>query len=419
VAIERLATGGDGVGHLSDGRAVFVPRSAPGDLVELAGIRRHARYARARLGRLVRAGPGRVPPRCGHYQGDDCGGCQLQHLGAAVQLQAKRAIMQDALTRIARLDFPVPPVIPAPAQWGYRHRITLAVGPGRRFAGFHRLDQPASAFPLERCEIAAPEVQALWLLVRPHLQLLPPDAGHLVLRLDREGNRHIIVRSRGEQAWGRAAGLAQRLGADQRVTLWWHPDGGAPRVVGGISGARSAPVFEQVYPEFADRIRAHALDRLEPLAGLHAWDLYAGVGDATRALVARGATVESVELDPRAVELAEHEGEAGEPAADRPRVVRHAGKVEEVGPRLQAPDVVIANPPRTGMGAEVVAQLLARRPRRLAYVSCDPTTLARDLGRLCAPAPGTAGFRLAGLQSFDLFPQTAHLETVALLEAGG
>jgi 23S rRNA (uracil1939-C5)-methyltransferase len=169
--------------------------------------------------------------------------------------------------------------------------------------------------------------------------------------------------------------------------------------VAGAGEAFPATVFEQVNPEMGDRVRSFAVDQLGPLEGRTVWDLYAGIGETTAQLVARGAKVESVEWDRRAVAEAEARG---------PAARRYAGRVEDLLSRLSRPELVITNPPRTGMDARVTDELERVRPARLVYISCDPATLARDLERLPA-------FRLMGVQAFDLFPQTTHVETVAVL----
>jgi 23S rRNA (uracil1939-C5)-methyltransferase len=428
VRILRLAAGGDGIGRLEDGRAVFVPRTAPGDLVELTALRSAARFARARVARLLEPGEGRVPPRCRHYHGNDCGGCQLQHLDLDTQLEAKRGIVRDALERIGGVAIEVPPLLAAEDPWRYRNRITLTLGPGRRFAGFHPLDEPGRVFDLEECEIAAPGLMQLWAGLRSRLHLLPPDASQIVLRLDRAGGLHVVVKARGDQAWVKGKRLASELAErNSPATVWWQPEEGAPRVVGGDRGAFPATVFEQVHPGLGERIRAWALAQLGAQLGDHAWDLYAGIGEATAAIYARGATVESVELDRRAVDFgAERWREEMHDAPDSQRpepsgVLRHVGKVEELVGTLRDPTLVFANPPRAGMERRVAEAVLARHPRRVVYVSCDPATLARDLGRLgCGGEPATAGasgYRLVAVQPYDLFPQTAHVETVAVLEA--
>ena len=117
VRIERIASGGDGVGRLADGRTVFVPRTAPGDLIEPADVQLHKRFARASVGVVLEAGPDRIEPHCPHYVSDRCGGCQLQHLAPDAQRAARQLIAGDALRRLAKLDVPDPPIEPAPEDW--------------------------------------------------------------------------------------------------------------------------------------------------------------------------------------------------------------------------------------------------------------------------------------------------------------
>jgi 23S rRNA (uracil1939-C5)-methyltransferase len=162
-----------------------------------------------------------------------------------------------------------------------------------------------------------------------------------------------------------------------------------------------------------DLVRRHAVDRLGPVEGRRVWDLYAGMGETSELVADRGATVvESIEWDRGAVE----EAERRQQRYGR-RIERTAGSVEAVVASLGAPDLVITNPPRTGMDARVVEVIRARGPERVVYLSCDPATLARDVGRFAEPAGGTP-YRVSAIQGFDLFPQTAHLETVAVLERG-
>jgi 23S rRNA (uracil1939-C5)-methyltransferase len=149
-----------------------------------------------------------------------------------------------------------------------------------------------------------------------------------------------------------------------------------------------------------DKVRSFAVEQLGEVGGRKLWDLYAGIGETTAQLVSRGARVESVELDRRAVAEAEARG---------PTARRLAGRVEDVVTQLRPPDGVITNPPRTGMDERVTAELERVRPKCVVYVSCDPATLARDLQRL-------PSFRLTAVRAFDLFPQTTHVETVATLE---
>lgn len=406
VRILRLAGGGDGVGRLDDGRTVFVPRTAPGDLVELTAVRSYRRYARARPAKIVEAGPDRITPPCPHYRHDDCGGCQLQHINDGAQLAARASFVGDALRRIGHLDVSDPPIEPAAETLGYRTRLTLArSGDGRRI-GLHRYDRPDEVFELEWCHITDAALNQLWTAVRRHRELLPENLTQLVLRLDRSGGRHLVIRVSGGEIWQGGPALHRALSNDGDVaTIWLQPEGGAARAVAGAGEAFPATAFEQVHPAMGDRVRQYALEQLGAAADRAVWDLYAGTGQTTELLRAAGARVESVEVDRRAVEHAER----GLPSHP-PELVRRAARVEDVADRLRPPDLVITNPPRTGMDQRVTDALARRQPERIVYISCDPATLARDLSRIISQ------YRLVSVHAFDLFPQTAHVETVAVLE---
>jgi 23S rRNA (uracil1939-C5)-methyltransferase len=399
--ILRLAAGGDGIGRLADGKTAFVPRTAPDDLVELAGVREHKRFARARVRRVVEPSPQRVEPRCPHYVVDECGGCQLQHLDYQAQLSARQSFVGDALRRLGKRNIADPDIVPAPKIYDYRTKLTLHVEPGGKRIGLHRYERAGQIFDLVWCHITVPDLMAMWQAVRKLRSLLPPTLEQIVLRLDRSGRSHLVLRVGPGEVWSGGPRLVREL---QRqgivVTLWWQPQGGAARAVAGAGEAFPATVFEQVNPEMGDRVRAFAVQQLGDVSGQRVWDLYAGIGETTEQLVRLGAVVESVELDPRAVA----EAEANGPAARR-----HTGRVEDVLRELRPASRVIVNPPRTGLDARVATELEKLKPERLVYISCDPATLARDLQRL-------PSFDLKLVQAFDLFPQTTHVETVAMLE---
>ena len=183
VLIESVAAGGDGVGHLADGMTVFVPRTAPGDRVALSHVRRRRRHARAEAAELLERSPDRVAPPCRHFERDTCGGCQWQHLSLEAQHRAKRRIVGDALRRLGGLAVDDPELVPSPRAFSYRATITLTVRwrGSEPVVGFHRAtgegEGAGEVFPLERCEIARPEVAALWDAVRPAARLAPPWRG--------------------------------------------------------------------------------------------------------------------------------------------------------------------------------------------------------------------------------------------------
>lgn len=406
VLIESVAAGGDGVGRLADGMTVFVPRTAPGDRVCLADVRRRRRHARAAVLRVVEPGPGRVQPRCAHFVRERCGGCQWQHLSAEAQAAAKRRMVGDALRRIGGLAVDDPAVAASPRAFGYRATITLTVrwtaaGP---VAGFHSREAADPVFALDRCEIARDEINALWLALRPALGALPRGRDvRLKLRVAPDGALHVVVGG-GLGAWSTPDPLADAAaGAGLAAAVWWEPAEGAVRRLAGPAADPAAVAFAQVNPEVAAALRTAVLEAVPPRAG-RALDLYAGAGETGLALASRGWEAVSVEADERAAARAAEQARRSGSAL---RVV--VERVEQCLGRLLPADLVIANPPRAGLDATVTELLAERPPERLIYVSCDPATLARDLKRL-----GAEPARL-DVRCFDMFPQTSHVETLAVL----
>jgi 23S rRNA (uracil1939-C5)-methyltransferase len=386
---------------MPDGKAVFVPRTAPGDLVELTRIQGHKRFARARVSRVLEPSAYRVEPRCPHYVQDECGGCQLQHISYDAQLDARRSFVGEAIRRLGKRAVDDPNIVPSPKVYEYRTKLTLHVSRDGRRVGLHHYHRPDDVFDLQWCHITVPELMEMWGSLRKIRRLLPSNLLQLVLRLDRNGGRHLVLRVDAGDAWSGFDRLRRELDHLHSLpTIWYQPKGGAARAVAGAAEPFPATVFEQVHPEMGDAVRAFALEQLGPVADRRIWDLYAGIGETTAALVERGALVESVELDRRAVREAESRG---------PVARRHTGRVEELLTKLGPPDLVVTNPPRAGMDQRVVADLNRLAPERVVYISCDPATLARDLQRFTR-------FTISRLQAFDLFPQTTHVESVAVLE---
>lgn len=398
VTITGIAVGGDGVGRLSDGRVVFVPRTAPGDRIRLreGSLQRHRNFARAEVSEIVEPGPARVVPPCPHYVHDHCGDCQLQHLGYDAQLAAKRAIVGDTLRRIGKLKVEDPEVVEALDEWRYRSKVSMAV---KTSIGLHPYDRPNFVFPLADCHITDFRLMALWRELRGHLALLPAELTRLTLRLDREERRHIIAESAGEP-WLEAERLRGSLGDD--VICWWQPVDGAARVMAGPATGFPATAFEQVNPGMSALTRRWAVEQLGDVRSQTVWDLYGGIGDTAALLVERGANVVSVDADEKAVTW----GRSRLPAA---RFI--AARAEDVLPSLPPPHAVVVNPPRAGLHWDVSLRLTSEPVPKLVYISCDPATLARDLQRL------NVNYQVTAVRAFDLFPQTAHVETVAVLEA--
>lgn len=411
VRIRSIAAGGDGVGTLDDGKTVFVPRSAPGDTAEIAIVEDRARFARGRLVALLEPAADRTEPACPHYVEDECGGCQLQHLSYEAQVRAKRRVVGDALRRIGgkvlRTD---PEIVPAPEPWRYRSRVRLAASHGR--IGYHTRRSPGRVFDLADCRIARAALMDLWRELSSHRALLPERLTALTIREDREAGRHIVAEAADQRVWNAAALEREMVRTGKRITLWWRPHRGALRAVAGARSAYPVLAFEQIHPAFGARIRNHAIAALGPVEGRHVWDLYAGTGETSHALARAGARVTAVELDRSAVSWGSAQTSAG---GGTPAVRWRRGRAEDEVAGLAPPDMVVANPPREGLAPSVAQHLdalaAARQLTRLSYVSCDPATLARDVRRL-------PHLELTAVTAYDLFPQTAHVEAVAVLEAG-
>lgn len=424
VRVEGIAAGGDGVARV-DGLVVFVPRTAPGDEgIVRATVGRS--FARGRLTTLERASPLRAEPPCAHYTRDDCGGCQLQHLEYAAQLEAKRRIVADAFARIARQPVEVPPVEPSPEPWRYRTKLTLTLRrrtpdealPGAGLAprdsgwvaGLHPYDDPVAVFPLADCPITDERVLVVWRAVLAAGDALPDaEALRVAVRLTSTGAAVVV---QGGERWTEVERFA--AGVPAATEIWWGAEGERPQVVHGraanlspdmpdeLEVAEPGASFVQVNAAVAESLRAHVLALARRAAPASAVDAYAGTGPYALALAAAGVRVTAIERDSAAAAFLSRRLPA-------PSAVRAAPVEQALGDALPA-DLVIVNPPRGGLHA-AVCELLATvepRPARLLYVSCNPATLARDVGRL-------PGWRVASVRPFDMFPQTAHVETVCEL----
>lgn len=397
--IESIAAGGDGVGR-TGGMVVFVPRTAPGDLARVR-VAKSKRFGRGQLLSLDEPSSSRVEPPCPHYTIDRCGGCQLQHLAYAAQLDAKRVIIGDSLRRIARRTVEDPAVAASDAPWRYRRKLTLHLRRVRSgwIAGLHPYDDPVGVFDLRDCPITDERVLAVWEELRAAFDLLPDeDALRVSVRLVDEGAAATIE---GGRAWKASERF---FSAVPSVTeLWWRAEDRSPvRVATRAATSQAGASFTQVNAGVASRLRDRLLERVRHYDPRRVVDAYAGTGATTLPLAAEGRTVVAIEWDRTAVDQ----------LRDRlaPPSSAVAGRVEDHLAAALPAEVVMLNPPRAGVDAKVTAALEAVTvpPRGLFYVSCDPATLARDLARL-------PSYKLLDVQGYDMFPQTAHVETVCEL----
>jgi 23S rRNA (uracil1939-C5)-methyltransferase len=358
--------------------------SAPGDLVRVRVVERRKRFARAEIDALLEPGPDRRSPPCEVH--GRCGGCSWQHLAYPAQLVAKRRILGDALRRIGGIDLDDdPPITASPRELGYRGRTRLlarAGGLGYRERRSHRL------CPVTRCPVLVPELEAALEQLATQLSDRTPASG--------------------EQEWTLAVGAS---GATRAALLDMD---GPPRIVG--SPELALQVGEDsllLSPGSFSQANALLLDALHTAVteaatrGARVLELFAGAGFFTLALARRFEHVVAVESSPSAVRDLRTNLEAAGLEAE---VIEH--RVEDVlaSSTLERPDVVVLDPPRAGLAAGAAIRLAALGASRIVYLSCDPATLARDLAVLIAE-----GYALDGMRGFDLFPQTPHVEALAIL----
>jgi 23S rRNA (uracil1939-C5)-methyltransferase len=415
--IESVAAGGAGVGRLPDGRAVFVHRTAPGEVVEIRVTQEKRRWARASLLAVREPSLERRAAPCPFYA--RCGGCTIEHIEYAGQLRVKSRIAADALRRIGGIDVPAPEVAPSPDEFRYRNRVSftlLRLGGGRIVAGFHELERPGRVLDVTgACLLPEPLVSRAWDELRanwgPEANLLPRGPRlRITLRAAADGRAAMLVEG-GSSGRGHPEALLQRLAV---ITSFWHrptPES-SPQLLAGSETIRESwadeeidltgSVFLQVNRGAARLLEDYVLTLAGRVEGQRVIDAYCGVGFHSRRLARAGAHVIGIERDPEAVREARRSSEGGVEFVE--------GDVERYLPSALPADLVVLNPPRSGLHASLCDTLVNRPPKRLIYVSCDPATLARDLGRL------NPAFRVASVRCFDLFPQTAHVETVVGLQ---
>ena len=401
VSIDSIAAGGDGVGR-NNGLVVFVPRTAPGDVVT-AQISGKGHFARGSLRSIVTPSPSRIEPPCPHYTKDSCGGCQLQHLDYEAQLEAKRVIIRDALQRIGKREVALPPIERSPKDWRYRTKLTLAMRRrgARWIAGLHPYDDPTRIFALSDCPITDRSVVSAWREIMD-ADAYFPDAKELrgSVRITSGGPTFVMI---GGLSW--AARDQFLAAAPSLAAVWWEPADDQPRrlLIDRRQDRSPSASFAQINSEMAEVLRGYVIERVLANEPASVIDAYAGAGHTAIALSGAGTTVTAIELDTDASTW------SASRLRDPSRAIR--ARVEEALPGVLPADVVLLNPPRAGVDGRVTETLEkeAGHLRSLIYVSCNPATLARDLSRL--PSYG-----IESVRAFDMFPQTAHVETVCELK---
>jgi 23S rRNA (uracil1939-C5)-methyltransferase len=468
--VESLAFGGEGVARLDevtagDGRAggyvVFVAGAIPGDRVRAIVYKRKRSYAHARTLEVLRASAERIPPRAEHP------GVPWQVMRYERQLEVKREQVGEALRRLGGLEgFVLEEIVPAEQTWRYRNKLEYSFGGGggeELVCGFHAPAGGRAVEPMEDCLLASEQgnVARRLALAWCREQRLsawdrgraagerrgerpgPAPDGRVRLRnlVVREGRRsgclqvRVVTTDGDLDAGGLAAALASGLGERLAGVLWSRSDSPAETTTGGLTelvwGEEELPervrtpgagageldlrispaAFFQTNTEMADVLYGAVAE----YAALEGWervyDLYCGIGSIALTLASRAGEVWGVEV----VEEAVADAIAGARRNAIANARFFAGDVRlvlrELLERAGRPDVVVVDPPRAGLSRKVVQRILEAAPRRIVYVSCNPTTLAPNAAQIAA-----AGWSLRRVRPVDMFPQTHHIECVALLE---
>jgi len=397
VSLTTFTYGGDALGRLEDGRAVFVPFGLPGERVRIRLTDEKRGFARGELVQVLKASPERVAPRCRHFGA--CGGCHYQHLPYARQLLTKAEILRDQLQRIGRIaDPPVAPTEACPDPWNYRNHIQFHLDEDGRI-GFQAA-YSNRLVPISECHLPEDPLNAVW----PQLRFeAGSDIQRFSLRLGAENGVMLVLESVNPEPPEieiQAAISVVHSFEDHTVVL-----AGADHLRMRVLERDflvSAGSFFQVNTLMAGKMVAFVLEHLP--AGLETiLDVYCGAGLFSAFLAPRCGRLIAVESSPSAcADFAVNLDEFG-------HVELYEGSAEDVLPHLQAaPDFALADPPRAGLDRRALDAILRLAPPVLAYVSCDPSTLARDAARLIS-----GGYRLIEATPFDLFPQTYHIESIS------
>jgi 23S rRNA (uracil1939-C5)-methyltransferase len=432
LTIEKVIYGGQGLARMPAddaaraGLSVFVPFTLPGEIVDAEIAQEHRGYCVGNARQIVEASEFRVTPPCPWFA--TCGGCQLQHGTYSYQVELKREMLLETLSRAGVRDLPdVSMLVGEPLR--YRNRVRLQVQTRPEFSIGYRQAKSHRMTAIEGCPIAAPLLEQCIHILRGlgASGLVPVDAQEIEIFTNHDQSELFIT------IWVRPhAGkrehvyqvffeklqreMPQLVGAHMLATdtekvgsprppLPWGRQSVNYRV-DGREYAVGAGSFFQVNHTLLDKFVAAVMN---DETGALAWDLYAGVGLFSAALAERFQQVIAVESSAAACKDLRHNlrGTRAEYVqASTLNFLRQA-----IARQQDAPDLILLDPPRAGAGVEAATMMADVGPRKIVYVSCDPATLGRDLAALIQ-----SGYRLLRLQLVDMFPQTYHMETIAMLQ---
>jgi 23S rRNA (uracil1939-C5)-methyltransferase len=442
LVVDDLAFGGEGVGR-ADGYVVFVRGGLPGDRLKVRLTEARSRFGRGVIEAVLEPSPDRVEAPCPYF--GRCGGCRLQHLAYPAQLRFKAKQVADCLARIAGVpDVPLRPIIGAPELYGYRNKMEFTVARARAREGMdiglHQADRYDVVLDIDRCLIQSEAMNALLAEARAFfaegkLSVYEQESGEGLLRFlvlreaKRTGEAMVNIVTSAPQL-SELVPLANRLRrrvpqtasvilnvnpkkASVAVGVEEHLLAGRDHIretLDGLVFQISANSFFQTNMLQAERLFALVLESTELTGTETVVDLYSGTGAITLLLARRCRWVYGIEVAQAAVDDAQRNAKAN----GIENCTFLAGEVRSVLPQLIGrgirAEVVVADPPRAGFHPKALRALMTLGPRRIVYVSCNPATMARDLGELAR-----GGYRIEWVQPLDMFPHTPHIEAVARL----
>jgi 23S rRNA (uracil1939-C5)-methyltransferase len=411
--LDHMAYGGDAIGRF-EGKAIFVPGGIADELVQVEIVEDHDRFARARLIDVLEASPDRVTPRCPHFGFDStsCGGCHWQHLAYEAQLRFKAQIVREQFERIGRIaGAVVHAMLPSPQVWAYRNHVRFSTSADGSL-GFQAA-KSNRVVPIEVCYIVEAPILAYLqssLIERKRDGEIAGrrdsgTAGEHDSILSGEVNSQNSPRSRRTRV---SETTNQRDNESAKVQINFIDDQIDVRLSNlkfeTFNFQLSPDSFFQVNSSLIGALVDQVLLKLDPKSHETILDAYCGVGLFTRFIAPQADRVIGIESSPSAIH------DAKQNLREFTNVKLYRGLVEKVLPTLDDKiDAAVVDPPRAGCGPQTIRALIDHRVQRIVYVSCDPSTLARDARQLI-----DGGYRLIEVQPIDLFPQTYHIENVAL-----
>ena len=408
ITLTTLTYGGDAMGRLPDNRAVFVPFGLPGERVRVRLTEEKRTFARGELLEILEASPQRITPRCIHF--GVCGGCHYQNLSYEDQLKVKTGILRDQLTRIGKLENPpVQDMVPSRSPWNYRNHVQFhltdegRLGYMSQFAG----GKGRGVMAITECHLPEGSINELW----PQLEFEPEtNIERVSLRSGVNEDLMLVLESESPEPpeLEIEAGISITHVFEENTVVIAGNDSITIHVLDRDFRVSAASFF-QVNTAMAEKMVEHLTTNVPISSTSTLLDIYCGAGLFSAFFASRCERVIGIESSPSACEdfafnLDEFEN-----------VELYEGLAEDVLPslvgRITNPLRVIVDPPRAGLDKIVVDEILKLSPEVIAYVSCDPSTLARDAARLI-----NGGYKLKQVTPFDLFPQTFHIESISIFE---